>query len=76
MKSQKPTAKVKQTKNKLLTKSSYLILVISLPLGGDLEGVFYNNEKQRNLETNHPNRNQYPIGHRHYAWPEFVPLSL
>ena len=32
-------------------------------------------EKQRNLETNHPNRNQYPFGHRHYAWSEFVPLS-
>jgi hypothetical protein len=32
-------------------------------------------EKQRNLETNHPNRNQYPFGHRHYAWPEFMPLS-
>ena len=39
------------------------------------EGVFYNYEKQRNLETNHPNRNQYPFGHRHYAWIEFVPLS-
>jgi hypothetical protein len=35
--------------------------------------TFY--EKQRNLETNHPNRNQYPFGHRHYAWIEFVPLS-
>ena len=33
-------------------------------------------EKQRNLETNHPNRNQYPFGHRHHAWSEFMPLSL
>ena len=29
-------------------------------------------EKQRNLETNHPNRNQYPFGYRHHAWSEFV----
>ena len=50
-----------------------------LPIEGEMsertEGVFYNYEKQRNLETNHPNRNQYPFGHRHYAWIEFVPLS-
>ena len=32
-------------------------------------------KKQRNLETNHPNRNQHPVGNSHYAWIEFVPLS-
>ena len=31
-------------------------------------------EKQRNLETNHPNRNQYPFGHRHHIGIEFMPL--
>ena len=41
-----------------------------------LDNITNEYEKQRNLETNHPNRNQYPFGHRHYAWIEFVPLSL
>ena len=66
-----------QTKNKPLTTSPPKM---SPHRGGDApkgaEGVFYNYEKQRNLETNHPNRNQYPFGHRHYAWIEFMPLSL
>ena len=33
-------------------------------------------EKQRTLETNHPNRNPYTFGYRHYTWPEFMPLSI
>ena len=32
-------------------------------------------EKQRNLETNHPNRNQYPFGNSHHIGIEFMPLS-
>ena len=79
MMSQQPIANVKQTKTNPLTKSPSSLNKSSPHRGGDApngaEGVFYNYEKQRNLETNHPNRNQYPFGHRHYAWSEFMPLS-
>ena len=35
----------------------------------------FNYEKQRNLENNHPNRNQHSVGHCHYARPEFLPVT-
>ena len=77
-KSQSKT-KHSQTKTATPTENTPLHTLAVLPIEGEMsertEGVFYNYEKQRNLETNHPNRNQYPFGHRHYAWIEFVPLS-
>ena len=35
----------------------------------------FNYEKQRNLENNHPNRNQHSVGHCHYARPELLPVT-